>query len=89
MVALRLAPEVVVTPALGAAPPPWRWSRPDMARSLLHHGVYAATAEGSTDCCAACPSRRNCCRIGVGFLSTEGRSRIGLNWALDRSDHSA
>ena len=35
MVALRLAPEVVVTPALGAAPPPWRWSRPDMARMLL------------------------------------------------------
>ena len=47
MLALGLAPEVVVVPALGAAPPPWRWSRVDMAVSLLHHGVYAATVEGS------------------------------------------
>ena len=47
MLALGLAPEVVVVPALGAAPPPWRWSRADMAVSLLHHGVYAAAVEGS------------------------------------------
>jgi hypothetical protein len=47
MLALALAPEVLVVPALGAAPPPWRWSPADIAVSLLHHGVYAATLESS------------------------------------------
>ena len=47
MLALGLAPEVVLVPALGAAPPPSRWSPTDAAVSLLHHGVYAATVEGS------------------------------------------
>ena len=58
MLALGLAPEVVVVPALGAAPPPWRWSRADVAVSLLHHGVYAAAVESSYRRCGACTSCR-------------------------------
>jgi hypothetical protein len=42
-VGLALAPEVVVVPALGAGPPPWRWGAADTAISLMHHGVYAGT----------------------------------------------
>lgn len=41
LLTLALLPEVVVVPALGAAEPPWRWSAPDAAVSVLHHGVYA------------------------------------------------
>jgi hypothetical protein len=47
MVALRLAPEVVVAPALGAAPPQWRWSHADSAASMLHHGISTAAVEAS------------------------------------------
>jgi hypothetical protein len=43
LLGLALLPEVLVVPALGAAPPPWRWSATDTAVSLLHHGVYAGT----------------------------------------------
>jgi uncharacterized protein YndB with AHSA1/START domain len=38
---LALVPEVVVVPALGAGPPPWRWGLRETAISLLHHAVYA------------------------------------------------
>jgi hypothetical protein len=40
-----LIPELVVVPALGAAEPPWRWSKQGAAQAELHHTVYAvATA---------------------------------------------
>jgi hypothetical protein len=40
-----LIPELVVVPALGAAEPPWKWSKQDTAEAVLHHAVYAvATA---------------------------------------------
>lgn len=41
--ALAYLPDFVVLPALGSAPPPWRWSAADLATSALHHGVYATT----------------------------------------------
>ena len=40
---LALLPEIVIVPALGAAPAPWRWSGVDWAVSVVHHGVYAGT----------------------------------------------
>jgi hypothetical protein len=43
LLGLALLPEVLVVPALGAGPPPWRWSAADSAISVLHHGVYAGT----------------------------------------------
>ena len=45
--ALAMLPEVVVVPALGAAPPPWRWSAVDTAVSVVHHAVYAAAANAA------------------------------------------
>lgn len=39
---LALVPELVIVPGLGAASPPWRWSRVDWAVTVGHHGVYAA-----------------------------------------------
>lgn len=39
--AIASVPDVVVVPTLGLARPPWRWSPADMARTVLHHGVYA------------------------------------------------
>lgn len=39
---LAMAPEVIAVPALGAADPPWRWSRTEAALSVLHHAVFAA-----------------------------------------------
>jgi hypothetical protein len=44
---LALVPEVVVVPALGAVQPPWRWSRAEVALTLLHHGVYATVVNGA------------------------------------------
>ncbi|HSI80724.1 MAG TPA: hypothetical protein VK919_08750 [Solirubrobacterales bacterium] len=38
---LAMAPEVIAVPALGAADPPWRWSRTEVALSVLHHAVFA------------------------------------------------
>ncbi|MQA76410.1 MAG: hypothetical protein GEU88_19145 [Solirubrobacterales bacterium] len=40
--AMALLPDFVVVPALGIAPPPWRWSPREIAVSALHHGVFAA-----------------------------------------------
>lgn len=43
--ALAMTPELVVVPALGIVPPPWRWSPRDLGISVLHHGVFSlATA---------------------------------------------
>ena len=36
-----LIPELVVVPALGAADPPWNWSRYGAAQAIVHHAVYA------------------------------------------------
>lgn len=44
---LALLPEVVVVPAVGAAEPPWRWSAPDVAISVLHHGIYAVATNAT------------------------------------------
>lgn len=41
--ALAMLPEIVIVPALGAAPPPWRWRPVDWAVTVGHHGVYAGT----------------------------------------------
>lgn len=40
---LAFAPDFVLIPALGSAPPPWRWKATELGTSALHHGVYAAT----------------------------------------------
>jgi uncharacterized protein YndB with AHSA1/START domain len=38
-------PDTAIVPAMGLAPAPWRWSRADVARTAVHHGVFAlATA---------------------------------------------
>jgi hypothetical protein len=39
--AIAYLPDFVLLPALGSAPPPWRWSAADIATSALHHAVYA------------------------------------------------
>jgi hypothetical protein len=40
-----LIPELIVVPSLGAAEPPWKWSRQGAAQAIVHHAVYAvATA---------------------------------------------
>jgi len=44
---LAMAPEVIAVPALGAADPPWRWSRTEVALSVLHHAVFAAGTTGT------------------------------------------
>jgi hypothetical protein len=35
-------PDTALVPAMGLAPPPWRWSAGDMARTVVHHAVFAA-----------------------------------------------
>jgi hypothetical protein len=42
LASLVLLPDFVLLPALGSAPPPWRWDRVEIATSALHHGVYTA-----------------------------------------------
>jgi hypothetical protein len=37
--AIAWSPDLVVVPAAGAAPPPWRWGALELAISALHHGV--------------------------------------------------
>jgi len=39
------APDLVLVPAAGAAPPPWRWGLAEIAISGFHHVVYAAAGE--------------------------------------------
>jgi hypothetical protein len=43
--AVSWSPDLVVVPAAGAAPPPWRWGVLETALSGLHHGVYAAAGD--------------------------------------------
>lgn len=38
---LAVLPDLAVVPAMRLAPPPWRWSAADMARTGVHHGVFA------------------------------------------------
>jgi uncharacterized protein YndB with AHSA1/START domain len=39
---LAAAPDAAAVPAMGLAPPPWRWSGADAARTVGHHAVFAA-----------------------------------------------
>jgi hypothetical protein len=39
------SPDLIVVPAAGAAPPPWRWGLTETAISGFHHLVYAAAGE--------------------------------------------
>lgn len=38
---IATAPDVVLVPVIGLASPPWRWSPADMARTAVHHAVFA------------------------------------------------
>jgi hypothetical protein len=40
-------PDLALVPALGAAPPPWRWGAGELAISALHHAAYAASGEAT------------------------------------------
>lgn len=44
-----LIPELIVVPALGAAEPPWEWSREETAVAVLHHAVYAAATAAALE----------------------------------------
>jgi hypothetical protein len=39
--AVSLTPDAAGLPALGIAPPPWRWPPVEIAASLAHHAVFA------------------------------------------------
>ena len=41
--AAAFSPDFVVIPAIGGAPPPWRWRLVELVTSAVHHGVYAST----------------------------------------------
>jgi uncharacterized protein YndB with AHSA1/START domain len=41
---LAASPDAAIVPAMGLAPPTWRWSRADVGRTVLHHAVYTAVA---------------------------------------------
>jgi uncharacterized protein YndB with AHSA1/START domain len=41
---IAVAPDAAIVPAMGLAPPPWRWSAADMGRTVLHHAVFAVAA---------------------------------------------
>lgn len=45
--ALAWLPDLAVVPALGDAPPPWRWGAAELAISGVHHAAYAAAAEAA------------------------------------------
>jgi hypothetical protein len=45
--AIAWTPDLVVVPAAGAAPPPWRWGALELAISAAHHVVYAAAGEAT------------------------------------------
>lgn len=42
-----LSPDLIITPVIGSAKPPWRWSLGDFAVSALHHAVYVAVVEAA------------------------------------------
>jgi hypothetical protein len=42
--AASLTPDAVGVPALGIAPPPWRWSATNIAISVVHHAVFTVAA---------------------------------------------
>lgn len=44
---IAVTPDVAIVPAMGLAPPPWRWSAADLGRTALHHAVFAAVAHGA------------------------------------------
>ncbi|HEX2096800.1 MAG TPA: SRPBCC family protein [Solirubrobacterales bacterium] len=43
--ALAAAPDAAAVPAIGLAPPPWRWTPADVARTAGHHAVYTAVTQ--------------------------------------------
>ena len=43
-VPLAFSPDFAAVPALGLAPPPWRWPPVEVAVSAGHHAAYAAAA---------------------------------------------
>jgi len=45
--AIAWLPDLVVVPAAGAAPPPWRWGTKEIAFSAAHHAAYAAAGEAT------------------------------------------
>lgn len=45
--AIGWLPELVVVPAAGAAPPPWRWGTKEIAISAAHHAAYAAAGDAT------------------------------------------
>jgi uncharacterized protein YndB with AHSA1/START domain len=45
--AMAASPDAAVVPAMGLAPPPWRWSAADLARTVGHHAVYTAVAHAA------------------------------------------
>ena len=52
-VAVVMAPELVLAPALGATDPPWRWGAVETAISVAHHVVWAAGTEAAYRALAA------------------------------------
>jgi uncharacterized protein YndB with AHSA1/START domain len=45
--AMAMTPDAAVVPALGAAPPPWKWTRTEAFISVLHHAVFAAATNAA------------------------------------------
>jgi hypothetical protein len=45
--AIAWLPDLVVVPAAGAAPPPWRWGATEVAISAAHHVAYAAAGDAT------------------------------------------
>lgn len=44
---LATSPDAVVVPAMRLAPPPWRWTPADLARTVGHHAVYTAVTRAA------------------------------------------
>jgi len=44
LVGAAATPDLAVVPAMGLAPPPWRWSAADATRTAVHHAVFASVA---------------------------------------------
>lgn len=45
--AVAAAPDVVAVPAMGLAPPPWRWTPADVARTVGHHAVFTVVTKAA------------------------------------------